>query len=135
MTDIDTLHADPPVASLRPMPTTAADLTPAWLTAAFQSNGLDVVVSAAQPTPFAEGTGMLSLLVRVELEYARGAGPASVIAKMPIALAANRETAVNFHCYEREVGFYRHAAHRTRARTPIIHFADIEGDSEFVVVM
>jgi aminoglycoside phosphotransferase (APT) family kinase protein len=135
MTDTRTIDVEQHAASLRPMPSAADHLTPDWLTAAFQSNGLDVVVRRAQTTPFAEGAGMLSLLVRVELEYAHGSGPDSVVVKMPIALDGNRATAVNFHCYEREVGFYREAAQRTPARTPRIYFADIEGDSDFVLVM
>jgi aminoglycoside phosphotransferase (APT) family kinase protein len=130
MTDIQTVELP-----VRPMPAAAADLTPEWLTAALRAGGIDVEVGAARCTPFAEGTGMLSLLVRVELEYSEGSGPASVIVKMPTPLEANRTTAVNFHCYEREVGFYREAAHRTSARTPTIYFADLEGDSEFVLVM
>jgi Ecdysteroid kinase-like family len=129
---IDTQTAE---VSARPMPTTAADLTPEWLTLALRSGGLDVEVSAARCAPFAAGAGMLSLLVRVELEYGSGSGPASVVVKMPTPLEANRTTAVNFHCYEREVGFYRTAAERTPARTPAIYFADLDGDSKFVLVM
>ena len=120
---------------VRPMPAAAADLTPAWLTAALRSGGLDVVVRDVRCTPFGEGAGMLSLLVRAELEYERGSGPASVVVKMPTPLEGNRATAVQFHCYTREVRFYREAAALTAARTPTIYLADIEGEEDFVLVM
>jgi len=135
MTNIPAVDLEHPAASLRPMPAAAEDLTAPWLTAALQSGGLDVVVGGVRATAFAEGAGMLSLLVRVELEYARGSGPDSLVVKMPTPLQANRTTAVDFHCYQREVRFYREAAERTPARTPTIHFADLEGDDDFVIVM
>jgi aminoglycoside phosphotransferase (APT) family kinase protein len=135
VTDIHAVELDMPAASLRPMPATPADLTPEWLTAALRAGGLDVVVRAVRTTPFGEGAGMLSLLVRAELEYESGAGPASVVVKMPTHQEGNRATAVGFHCYEREVGFYMTAAARTPARTPRIYHADIEGAEDFVLVM
>jgi len=124
-----------PTASLRPMPAGPDDLTAEWMTAVMQAHGLDAVVGSVKAVPFAEGAGMLSLLVRAELEYAHGSGPASVIVKMPILVEANRKTAVDFHCYEREVQFYQRAAGRTPARTPVIYHADLEGDNDFVIVM
>jgi hypothetical protein len=122
-------------ASLRPIPRTPEQLTPAWLTAALRDGGLDVEVSEVRIDPFGEGVGMMSGLVRAELAYSRGEGPRSVVVKQPCPNEANLATAVAFHCYEREVQFYREAAPRTSARTPSLHFADLDGEADFVIVM
>jgi hypothetical protein len=126
-----------PVAdeTLRPIPRRLDDLTPAWLTAALNTGGLDVELCTVELEPFGEGVGMMSGLVRARLGYRRGIGPDSVVVKMPSPNDANRDTAVAFHCYEREVRYYAEAAARTSARTPTIHFSDLEGDSDFVLVM
>jgi aminoglycoside phosphotransferase (APT) family kinase protein len=121
--------------TLRPIPRTPGDLTPAWLTRALNAGGLDVELSTVEIEPFGEGVGMMSGLVRARLRYRRGVGPDSVVVKMPSPNDANRGTAVAFHCYEREVRYYTEAAARTTARTPMIHFSDLEGDSDFVLVM
>jgi hypothetical protein len=132
---MSTTTVDTPAAALRPIPTTTQDLTAPWLTAALRSSGLDVQVASFRATDFAEGAGMMSRLVRVELEYARGSGPASVVVKLPCANEANRAVAVNYHLYTREVLFYRDAAPRTPARTVATYYADIDGETDFVLVL
>ena len=122
-------------AALRPIPRTPADLTPAWLSGALNAGGLDVDLGAVEIEPFGEGVGMMSGLVRAKLSYRRGVGPESVVVKLPSPNDANRDAAVSFHCYEREVLYYKEAAARTEARTPTIHFCDLEGASDFVLVM
>jgi len=122
-------------AELRPIPATTAELTPAWLSAALQHGGLDVEVSAVEIEGFGEGVGMMSGLARANLTYADGDGPRSVVVKQPSPNEANRGAAVAFHCYEREVSIYREATALTAARTPTIHFADLEGEEDFVIVM
>jgi Ecdysteroid kinase-like family len=121
--------------ALRPMPTGPDDLTTDWLTGALRSDGSNAVVSGFRTERFGEGAGMMSLLVRVWLEYEQGSGPESVVLKMPAASDANRATAVAFHCYERETIFYRDIAGRTSARMPTIYHADIDGEEDFVLVM
>src|SRR2546423_3184527 len=120
---------------LRPIPTRPEAITPGWLTAVVRRNGHDGVVRGFQTERFGEGAGMMSLLTRVDLDYANGSGPASVVVKMPSASDANRATAVAFHCYERETFFLRDLASRTPARIPTVYHADIDGEEEFVVVM
>ena len=78
---------------------------------------------------------MLSRLVRVELEYAMGHGPDSVVVKLPTPNEANRQTAIDFQNYRREVLFYRDLASQTPARMPIVYYADIIGLDQFVLVM
>ena len=122
-------------AALRRIPTTPEDLTPGWLTAVLRSSGLDVDVASLEIEVFAEGAGMMSLLVRARPTYARTDGPASVIVKMATPNAANRATAIAFHNYRREVLFYRVAAARTPTRLPVIYHEDVAGDAPFILVM
>lgn len=124
-----------PATELRPIPTRSEDVTPEWLTAVLARNGYDGVVASIRPQRFGEGAGMMSLLTRLELDYASGRGPSSVIVKMPSLSDANRATAVAFHCYERETIFLRDLASRTTARIPTVYLADIDGEEDFVVVM
>jgi aminoglycoside/choline kinase family phosphotransferase len=124
-----------PTTSLRPIPIRPDDLNPTWLTSVLRRNGFDGVVRAFKTERFGEGAGMMSLLTRIELDYASGQGPASVVIKMPSASDANRATAVAFHCYERETIFLRDVSARMSARIPKVFHADIEGEEDFVVVM
>jgi Ecdysteroid kinase-like family len=117
------------------IPTRPEDLTAEWLTSVLRQNGVDGVVAGFRTERFGEGAGMMSLLARIELEYASGSGPASVVVKMPSASDANRATAVAFHCYERETFFLRDIAPRTPARIPLVYHAAIAGEEDFVVVM
>jgi hypothetical protein len=120
---------------LHPLPQSPDELTPAWMTAALRAGELDAEVSSLDVQSFGEGAGMLSQLVRVRLEYSAGRGPESVVVKMPTPIEANRQTAINFHNYEREVLFYRDLANQTAARMPIVYYADIIGLEEFILVM
>ena len=120
---------------LHPLPGTPEDLTPKWITAALRAGEQDVDVSSLSVESFGEGAGMLSRLVRVELEYAMGHGPDSVVVKLPTPNEANRQTAIDFQNYRREVLFYRDLASQTPARMPIVYYADIIGLDQFVLVM
>jgi hypothetical protein len=124
-----------PTTSLRPIPTRPEDVTSEWLSSVLSRNGFDGVVAGFKTERFGEGAGMMSLLTRLELDYASGHGPASVVVKMPSESDANRATAVAFHCYERETFFLRDISPRTPTRIPKVFHADIEGEEEFVIVM
>src|SRR5436190_9722657 len=130
-----TAPAANPTTSLRPIPTNPEALTADWLTSVLRQRGFDGVVSGFKTVRFGEGAGMMSLLTRVELEYASGSGPASVVVKMPSTSDVNRATAVAFHCYERETIFLRDLSSRTPARIPAVYHADIDGEEDFVLVM
>ena len=120
---------------LHSLPQTSEDLTPGWMTAALRAGELDVEVSSLSVRSFGEGAGMMSRLVRVELEYGAGHGPKSVVVKMPTPNEANRQTAIDFQNYRREVLSYRELANRTAARMPMVYYADIIGLDRFVLVM
>jgi hypothetical protein len=123
------------IQPLHPLPQIPEDLTPGWMTAALRAGEQDVEVSGLNVESFGEGAGMLSRLVRVEIEYATGHGPKSVVVKLPTLNEANRQTAIDFQNYRREVLFYRDLATQTPARMPIVYYADIIGLEQFVLVM
>jgi Ecdysteroid kinase-like family len=132
-------RADVPVPhfapSLRPYPTKVEDISAPWLTSVLQSAGTDVVVSGFTSHQIGEGAGMMSRLERIELEYARGSGPESLIAKLPTTSEANLAVSVAFNLYRREVGFYKDVAPRMPVPMPKVYFADLEGDADYVILM
>ena len=54
-----------------------------------------------------EGSGFLGTLARVRMTWTDGAGPASVVAKLPSTIPANREIVDRFGYDRREAGVYR----------------------------
>lgn len=111
-----------------PRPRDVAAITAEWLTSVMKVSGSDAVVASVSQATIGEGVGMMSGLSRLMLEYASGTGPASLIAKTPATNDANLAVAQAFNLYSREVLFYRDLATRTTARTPVIHYADIDPD-------
>ncbi|NBP53753.1 MAG: hypothetical protein EBU67_05580 [Actinobacteria bacterium] len=59
-----------------------------------------------------DGVGLLGMVLRVSLKYARaeGAGPASVVIKFAHPVPENRAIAANLNMYEREVTFFNEIA-------------------------
>jgi hypothetical protein len=102
-------------------------LTPEWLTAALTASGslTGARVVAAEQRPL--GTGQMCDSVRIQLTYDEpGAGPASLVAKLPAADEGSRATAIAFRSYEKEVRFYQELADRLPVRTPRVLHADID---------
>lgn len=122
-------------AAVRPLPTRHEDLTAEWLTAALCAGGVDATVASFERRPLGEGVGMMAALERIELEYADGEGPSSVIVKLQATNDANRAVALAFDIYRREVLFYRELADRTAAGTPTVYLADVDGSADFVLVL
>jgi hypothetical protein len=94
------------------------DLTADWLTA---------VVGAGTIADFSAeriGTGQMSECYRVELTYADGGGPDSVVLKVAATDPMSRQTGGSLGLYEREVCFYRDIAPRLRGPVaPCYHAA------------
>src|SRR6185369_8066491 len=62
--------------------------------------------------------------------------PAAVIAKFPAAAGENRDVAMYFHFYEREVGFYQHIAEQVQLRTPRCYFGAYEpSNSDYALLL
>lgn len=112
-------------------------LTPEWLTAALTASGSlsGARVIAAESRPL--GTGQMCDSVRIRLSYDDpGAGPASLVAKLPAADEGSRATAIAFRSYEKEVRFYQEMAERLPVRTPRMHYADLDvATASFVLLL
>ena len=86
-------------------------LTAAWLTQVLREKGLlsdRNGVSEVIREQVGDGTGMMSELCRVRLNYAEGIDslPSSFIAKYPSQNPTNREMAMSYNLYEREVRYF-----------------------------
>jgi aminoglycoside phosphotransferase (APT) family kinase protein len=109
-------------------------LTPAWMTAALRRLQLieeSESVSAVERQQVGEGVGMMSELSRLVLTYdgAASGAPASFIAKYPSQNPTNREVAMSFNLYEREVRYFAELEPRTSAVSPRAFMAQIQGDN------
>lgn len=124
----------PEPSKMPTLPRHADEVTPAWLTAVLHANGIDADVATIERSRVGEGVGMMSGLSKLELTYARGTGPAAIVYKHPADHDGNRAVADAFHLYEREVLFYRDVAHRSRAYTPHVYYAAIDGP-DFALLM
>jgi hypothetical protein len=116
------------------LPRHPQDVTARWLSTALRAAGLDVEVGAVRRERLGEGVGLMSDLERLDVEYSRGEGPRVLIYKRPADNDANRAVANTFDLYRREVVYYRDVAGRSSARTPIVWYADIDGD-DFALVL
>ena len=114
-----------------PIPITAEDFTPDWVTAALQSSGAlgDERVTAVEASPLGEGAGFLGSLARLAVTYdrPRAGAPATIVAKFPALIEVNRELAVQYQVYEREARFFNEIkATITAMPTPEAFYVDIE---------
>jgi hypothetical protein len=120
-------------------PTTIDEIDAPWLTHSLQSAGaLDgAEVVGFDVDSIGVGVGIMGLLYRIRLRYDRdGAGPATVVVKLPTDGPGARHVARVFRFYEKEIGFYRDLAARTPMTTPQCLLArhDLESD-DFVLVL
>ncbi|MCU4186809.1 ecdysteroid 22-kinase family protein [Acidiferrimicrobium sp. IK] len=117
------------------MTTTAADLTPEYLTAALRDHlrGASVVAVTTEVV----GAGQMGDCVRVTPDYDRpGAGPATLVAKLPSTDATSRATAAALRAYEIEVNFYRELHAGLQVRAPRCYHAAIDVEtSDFTLLL
>ena len=75
-----------------PVPRGIDDVTPEWLTAALGEGGLDVRVAALTKENIGEGVGVNGVTTRLRVDYEPGSaqGPASLVLKLPAALAGEQ---------------------------------------------
>src|SRR4051812_20284299 len=103
-------------------PTDPGQITSEWLTSALRASGAigDASVTSHRAKVIGEGVGFMGQLAQISLDYDRAEGdaPRSVIAKFPAGAKENRELAMYFHFYEREVGFYQQVGGKMELRTP-----------------
>ena len=100
----------------------ATDITAAWCDAALRPRLGAARVVAARTDPV--GTGQVADTVRIHLEYdPPGAGPATLVAKVPSADETSRGGAAATRTYEIEASFYRDLAAELPVRTPDCWYA------------
>jgi hypothetical protein len=112
----------------------AADVDAAWCTTALAAelDGARVVAVDAEPV----GTGQVADTLRLRLTYDRaGAGPATLIAKVPSGEEASRVSARMTRTYEIEASFYRDLAASLAVRSPRCHYADHDPETDAYVVL
>jgi hypothetical protein len=103
-----------------------ADITPQWLTAVLQRGGVEAEVQAITAEPI--GTGQIASCCRLSIDYVRGAGPATLVAKL--AAADPQRRAADAFTYRCEVGFYREVAPRVSVRRPYCYLAALSDSGE-----
>ncbi len=113
----------------------AQDVTAAWCDAALADRLGGAHVTAAAITPV--GTGQVADTVRIHLTYDRpGAGPATLVAKIPSNDATSFEGARATRTYEVEASFYRDLAASLPVRTPECWYANHDqATNAYVVVL
>jgi hypothetical protein len=112
----------------------ATDITAAWCTDALAGELGGATVTALEITPV--GTGQVADTLRLRLSYDRpGAGPASLVAKVPAADETSRSAARMTRTYEIEASFYRDLAADLPVRAPRCHHADHDPDTNGYVVL
>ncbi|HEX7167789.1 MAG TPA: phosphotransferase [Acidimicrobiales bacterium] len=115
-------------------------MTADQLTAALQSTGTlgaDARVASFDHEQIGIGIGILALLWRLTPQYEpAGAGPETMVLKLPHTMPESRHIADAFRFYLREVRFYEVVGHRTPIGTADRYYSawdDATGD--FVLVM
>jgi hypothetical protein len=112
-----------------PHVTGAADLTAEWCSAALGATVTDVQRELV-------GTGQVADTVRLFLDYEHpGAGPPTLVAKVPAAEESSRTGARLTRTYEIEASFYRDLAPSLPVRTPDCHHAAHDPESDAYVVL
>ncbi len=125
------------------IPGTIVEITAEWLEDEFRTE--DVIGATDRITgitvdELGEGVGMLGDLARVAIEYEpAGAGPASVVVKLPTGADVNRKRGMAFGFYEREANFYRHIGNPGRTgglRVPQCYASPMDPEGErFALVL
>jgi hypothetical protein len=81
------------------------------------------------------GTGQVGDSVRFTLDFADGAGPATLAGKFAAADPTSRGTAAMLGLYAKEVQFYRDLAPQLPVRTPQALVAEMAGDGEHFILL
>jgi Ecdysteroid kinase-like family len=123
-------------AEVATVPSTAEQLTPAWLTAALRpAFRVAGEVAEVRASPIGVGIGLVGTLHRLDLTWTDGHGPEAVVAKLPAVGARSRAVGIRLGMYRNEVRFYQHLAGRT-ALAVTCHYAALDDSThDFVLVM
>ena len=109
------------------LPDSPQGLSAELLTEALRRSGAieSATVTSFEAKVIGAGAGFMGELARVTLQYDKpeDGAPRSLIAKFPAAAIGNREVAMFFRFYEREVRFYEQIAKDIELRVPKCYFS------------
>ena len=114
-------------------------LSAAWLTDKLRQSGFlpqGVRIAGVEQQQVGDGAGMMSELARLCLTYDGDAAqlPRSMVAKFPSRNPTNREIAMAYNLYEREVRYFAELDPLTTAYSPNAFVSEIQGDN-FLILM
>jgi len=118
-------------------PIAASDITPEWLTRVLSDDGAlgpGAVVTRVAPQSIGAGAGFMGDVTRLEIEYAGGPGPATLIVKSAAASPEVRELVRGYRNYQREVAFFSTLAPALGDSVPHAYVAAIDGASNHFVL-
>lgn len=115
------------------IPTSAAGLTPEWLTALLRAHGHEVTVEGVESAPV--GSGQMAGSYRLTLRYfGDTALPSRMVAKLATGSADQRSFGSG--AFRNEVRFYRHLAATVRVPLPRCHGSAMsDSGAEFVLLL
>lgn len=109
-------------------------LTPEWLTGALDGATGGAAVTDVEVSPI--GTGQVADTVRLRPTYEPvGAGPTTLVAKVPSSSETSRAAALATRTYEIEAGFYRDLAAVLPVRAPHCYHVGHEVETDAYVVL
>jgi hypothetical protein len=120
------------------IPDALASVDAQWMTNVLRSSGAieSATVTSLVCADIGEGTGIFGEIGRAVLEYdTAGAGPSSVVVKLPCVEPENLAVAHALGIYEREIRFFEDVAPETELRIPTCHKAELGDDGRFVLVL
>src|SRR3954462_13382590 len=117
-----------------PLPPTAADIDPQWLTTALAERYPGVRVATVDVVGTTEATNAHA---RLRIGYDEQAGaPDAVFCKLPPRDPYRREHIIDSGMGKREAFFYRDMAPTLRMRTPVAHFSGYDdNDGTFLLMI
>jgi hypothetical protein len=118
----------------RTIPKSLEDIHPDWLTGALRAGGvIDTAtrVVASESVVLGAGEGFTGDLARLTVSYEGGAGPATMVAKIPTSANDNRSGSELLGVYEREVRMYQEILPALGAPVPSLYYADVDANPDW----
>jgi len=117
------------------VPQAVEEITSEWVVEALRAGGAANLpaVTAVRTRVVGAERGFLSLIVRVEIDYASapaGGAPASFVVKLEPVAGNFRDAERRCGAFDREIRFYREVAGRVPVRLPRIYYADCSDDGK-----
>jgi len=120
------------------LPTSSAEITPAWLTERLRATGAidaSTAVTAIERDLMGAGVGFMGEVGRIEVSYAGGSGPATMICKIPTQDATVRGLLAAAKVFEREARFYADVAPLLEVVPKALGIAsDLEHDDHVLIL-